>query len=323
MDGFDPKWRDVPDYILGITRAIWEDRGIDTLTDYYGPELIVRSPASIVVGNTGIKAATLATLAEFPDRQLFGEDVIWCDAPKGFLSSHRLICTATHTHPGVYGAPTGRKLSYRIIADCYCSQNAVHDEWLIRDQGAIVRQMGCDITEWTRDLIELEGGPEQCVKPFTPARDIEGPYQGRGNDNPYGAELADILTRIMRADFSVIPARYDRACALHYPGGVEAHGTKAADQFWLGLRASLPNAAFTIHHQMGNEADKLSPRAAIRWSLDGAHDGWGMFGAPSGAQLHIMGMTHVEFGPHGIRREWTLIDETAVIKQILLAKGAV
>ena len=26
MRGFDPKWRDVPDFIIGITKEIWEDR---------------------------------------------------------------------------------------------------------------------------------------------------------------------------------------------------------------------------------------------------------------------------------------------------------
>jgi len=221
MHGFDPKWRDPEDYILGITKAIWEDRKIGSLTRYYGENLIVRSPASIVQGNAGIIAATMATLAEFPDRELFGEDVIWADAseaPGAFLSSHRLICTATHTHPGAYGAPTGRRLSYRILADCYCADNAVHDEWLVRDQSAIVAQMGADIVDWTRDLIAREGGPEACVKPFTPAGDIAGPYRGAGNDHQHGADLAGLLSRIMDADFAAIPAQYDRACTLHYPG---------------------------------------------------------------------------------------------------------
>lgn len=27
MKGFDPKFRDFPDYIIGITKEIWEDRG--------------------------------------------------------------------------------------------------------------------------------------------------------------------------------------------------------------------------------------------------------------------------------------------------------
>jgi len=33
MQGFGPKWKDFPDYIIGITKEIWEERGIDTLQD--------------------------------------------------------------------------------------------------------------------------------------------------------------------------------------------------------------------------------------------------------------------------------------------------
>ena len=68
MKGFDPKFTDFPDYIIGITKEIWEDRQIATLHHYYSDDIIVRSPASIVVGNQGVIAATMATLAEFPNR---------------------------------------------------------------------------------------------------------------------------------------------------------------------------------------------------------------------------------------------------------------
>ena len=327
MQGFDPKFADFPDYIIGITKEIWEDRGISTLHKYYAPNIIVRSPGSVVIGNQGVIAATMATLAEFPDRTLLGEDVIWSGTPKtGMLSSHRLHSTATHSHGGVYGVATGTKLRYRIIADCHAKDNQIDDEWLIRDQGAIVRQLGWDPKDYARDLIAREGGPEACVRPFTPAIDVKGPYQGRGNDNEWGARYRDILERIMLADFSVIPQQYDRAALLAYAGGVDTLSHAGADQFWMGLRASFPNAEFTVHHQIGRDDAMMPPRAALRWSLHGLHDGWGSFGAPTGAEVHIMGASHVEFGAlvggvPKVRREWALFDETSVWKQILLHTG--
>ena len=179
MKGFDAKWTDFPDYILGITREIWEDRGIATLQHYYTPDIPVRSPGSMVVGNEGVIAATMATLAEFPDRRLLGEDVIWSGTPEeGMLSSHRILSTATHLGDGVYGEATGQTLVYRIIADCHAINNQINDEWLIRDQGAIVRQLGWDPKAYAADLIEREGGVEACVKPFTPDINIAGPLQG-------------------------------------------------------------------------------------------------------------------------------------------------
>ena len=74
----------------------------------------------------------------------------------------------------------------------------------------------------------------------------------------------------------------------------------------------------------------LPPRSAIRWSLDGKHEGWGSFGEPTGADVHVMRMCHAEFGPFvgsdqegdaTIRRECALYDEIAIWKQILMQSG--
>lgn len=322
MLGFDPKFKDFPDYIIGITKEIWEDRGLATLHQYYSPDIIVRSPSSVVVGNEGVIAATMSTLAEFPDRKLLGEDVIWSGTPEeGMLSSHRIYSTATHSGDGVYGAASGKSLQYRIIADCHAINNQINDEWLIRDQGAVVRQLGMAPLDYARAQIEYEGGPENSSLGFTPDIDKPGPYTGTGNDNEWGQRYADLLTRIMAADLAAIPAEYDRACQLEYPGGVSGHSHGDADRFWTSLRASFPNAKFTIQHQIGRDDPLMPPRAAIRWSLHGKHDGWGAFGKPSGADVYIMGACHAEFGPWGLRREFALFDETAVWKQIVLKAG--
>ncbi len=322
MKGFDPKFKDFPDYIIGITKEIWEDRGISTLHHYYGEDIVVRSPASVVTGNQNVIGATMATLAEFPDRTLLGEDVIWSGTPEeGMLSSHRLLSTATHLGDGVYGKATGKKLTYRILADCHAKNNAIDDEWLIRDQGAIVRQMGWNPQEYAANLIASEGGPENCVRPLTPANDLEGPYKGHGNDNEWGQKYADILSRIMNADFGVVEQEYDRAVQTEYPGGVTGHSFASVDGFWMGLRAAFPNAKFKIEHQIGRDDPMMPPRAAIRWSLHGKHDGWGAFGKPTGADVYVLGISHAEFGPWGLRREFTIFDETSVWKQLLLKSG--
>ncbi len=327
MKGFDPKFRDFPDYIIGITKEIWEDRGIATLHDYYAPDIVVRMPGAVSTGNRGVIGATMATLAEFPDRTLLGEDVIWSGTPEdGMLSSHRIMSTATHLGDGMFGAATGAKLRYRILADCHARDNAIDDEWLIRDNGAVVRQMGWEPKEFTRDLIAREGGPEACIKPLTPANDLDGPYQGRGNDNEWGQRHADLLTRMMGADMGAVERNYDRAVQTEYPGGASGHGHGPVDRFWMSLRAAMPGARFTIHHQIGRDDPNMPPRSAIRWSLHGKHDGWGAFGVPTGAELYVLGISHAEWGELiggdiRLRREWTLFDETAVWKQLLLATG--
>ena len=34
-----------------------------------------------------------------------------------------------------------------------------------------------------------------------------------------------------------------------------------------------------------------------------------------------MGFTHAEFGPYGLRREWTLFDHISIWKQIFMQQG--
>jgi hypothetical protein len=317
MKGFDPRFRDLPDYILGITREIWEDRGIATLRQYYGPELAVRSPAAVVTGNAGVIVATMATLAEFPDRTLLGEDVIWSgDEDAGFLSSHRLLSTATHGGDGAYGPASGRPLRYRIIADCFVIANQITDEWLVRDQGAIVRQMGIEPKRYAAELVS-----RSAPRPLTPENDPVGPYRGSGNDDPWGLQYAGIIEGLMRADMASVPTVYDRAVQLEMPGGVAGHGWPAVDGFWLRLRSAFPSAEFRIHHRIGREDRLMPPRAALRWSLWGKHDGFGAFGPPTGAPVYVLGISHAEFGPRGLRREWVLYDETAIWTQIALHTG--
>lgn len=322
MKGFDPKFSDFPDYIIGITKEIWEDRGIATLHEYYGKDIYLRMPMGAYRGNKGVIAKTLGTLVEFPDRELLGEDVIWSgNEDQGMLSSHRLYCTGTHLGESMFGPATGKSVHFRAIADCYAIGNTVTDEWLVRDYGSIAKQLGWTAKDAAAKIIEDEGGPENCAKPLTPETYVEGPYLGRGNINEWGAEYADYLNRLMNADMAVIRQKYDRAVLGEYPGLTTAHSWAGVDRFWVNLRAAFPSAEFKIEHQIGREDPKMPPRAAIRWSLTGKHEGWGAFGRPTGADVYVMGMSHAEFGPWGLRREYTLYDEVAIWKQILMQTG--
>lgn len=322
MKGFSNRFRDFPDYIIQITKEIWEDRGVATLNHYYAEDIPVRTPMGVEQGNQPVIVSTLATLAEFPDRELLAEDVIYSDDPEhGLLSSHRIITRATHSHDGQFGPASGKSFTVRVIADCAAKEDTIYDEWLVRDYGGIVRQLGMEPRAFAARLIEAEGGAAAAARPFTPEMDIEGAYKGRGNDNEWGAKYAGMLTRIMEGDAALILTEYDRAAIGEYPGARTAVGRDRMSEFWVGLRAAFPNATFTLHHQIGMEADMLPPRAAIRWSLDGLHEGWGAFGRPTGARVHVMGMSHAEFGPWGLRRECTLYDEIAIWKQILLHTG--
>lgn len=310
----------LPNYIQGVTYEIWEGRQIASLHEAYGRDMIARSTLGVMTGNVDVINDTLASLAAFPDRKIYGDDVIWSgDDGAGYLSSHRSMIIGTHTGHGVFGPPTGKVVAARCIADCYVQDDVITDEWLCYDMGSMVRQLGHSPEAWARASIEREGGTDNARRPYTPEIDLPGPYTGRGNDHSLGHRLADILTDIMAKDVAVIRRAYDRAVNLYHAGGVTGWGIPFAEAQWMQLRTCFPDATFSIHHLIGRADPGQPDRAAIRWSLDGLHTGFGLFGAPTGARVHIMGFTHADFGPWGLRREFSLWDEVSIWKQILLS----
>ncbi len=324
MKNFNSMWRDFPHFIIGITKEIWEDRGIHLLETCYHPDIVVRGAGGMKVGNQAVIDDTLAKMAAFPNLLIYAEDVIWSGGDDShYLSSHRSVITGTQTGDGAFGPASGRTYTARCIADCAVTDGVFDDEWLVFDTAAIVLQLGHDPRDFARRQIIAEGGPERAKRPFTPDQDRPGPYTLQGNDNEWGGRLADILTRIMRKDIAVIGRNYDRAARIEHSAGRGGWSWGFAEAAWMGLRSSFPQAAFQIHHIIGMNEPGRPPRAAVRWSLDGRHDGFGRFGAPTGAHVHVMGITHAEWGPWGVQREFTQVDEVAVWKQIEMQAGQV
>ena len=330
MKGFDNQFKDLPDYILKITYQIWENNDVEAINEYYAdaPEVTLptptRSPSGVIYGADPVIKSTRESKKLFPDRTLLGEDVIWTgNDEEGYFSSHRILSTSTHNQDGMYGKPTGKKLYYRTIADCACMNNQVYDEWLVRDQGAIVRQIGIDPKHYANDLIMKEGGPEKSIRPFdenTPIKSIyKSPVLPSGN---IGENYSNILSSIMNVNpEKTINDNYDRSIQQYQPGGQIHYGKDEAIKFWNALRSSFPNALFTVEHIAFTEEKAQPKKAAVRWSLVGKHEGAGIFGNPSNAKIYVMGINHVEFGPRGIKNEWILYDETMIWKQILLKTG--
>jgi len=324
VKGFEGRFVDLPDYIIKITQEIWEGRRLSSLHDYYASDIIMRSADGIIKGNGGVINDTMSSIAEFPNRSLLAEDVIWSgDEEAGFLSSHRVLTHGIHSGYGPFGPPTGRSFAVRAIADCAVRNNVIYDEWLTRDNSGFALQLGLDPLEFTRQAISDAGGPERVSRPFHPTHDIAGPYKSKGNDNEFGARLEDILNRIMNADFSVVRTEYDRAAYCEHPGNRKGWSWEFPETNWMTLRSAFPSAEFRIEHKIGRCDPNMPPRAAIRWSLLGKHDGYGPFGPPTGAEVYIMGFTHAEFGPWGVRREYTLYDENLIWRQILLHTGMI
>ena len=311
-------YADVPSFIYGITREIWEDRGVGgKLAGLYAPGVLVRAATGLTADNTGVTAQTLQTLHQFPDRQLVGEDVIWTGYADGsFLSSHRLISVTRHQGDGGYGPASGRLVRSRIIADCWVVNGVVTEEWLARDQAAFALCLGQTPRGLAQEMAEADLHRTGEIAFYTPARDRAGVYRPAVQAGAEG--YIEGYRRIWgEKDVSALRGLYFAGAAMAIPGGETRYGHGDIDRFYLGYLASFPDAAFAVHSATVNRDAGRPLRVALRWSLEATHSGYGHFGAPTGAPVHVMGFSHAEIVDGVVRYEWVVIDEVAVWKQII------
>ena len=319
MKGFDKKYKDFPDYILKITKQIWEGKDVDSIGEFYTDNIPVRSPFGITYGNKPVIEATYNTLKEFPNRQLLGEDVIWNgNDDKGYHSSHRILSKGTHLGDGFYGKPTGKDIYYRVIADCACKGNQVYDEWIVRDQGAMVRQIGYTPKEFAQIMIDKEGGLEKAKKLFD-KNDIKPSdyYPINVEKSSPGENYSKILSKVFEGGYDF--KDYNRASNIYWPGNKLGHGREDISKFWNSLKDIFTDIKFTIEHVGYLDESNKNPRASIRWFLEGMHSNDSEdYGKKTNSKLFIMGINHVELNQDGVIREWVLFDEVAIWKQILM-----
>ena len=315
----------VPDFIYGITREIWEDRGIGGKLDrYYAPDILLRAPTGFTNSNRGVTAQTLQTLHQFPNRQLVGEDVIWTGYDDGtFLSSHRLTSVMTHTGDGILGRATGKRVRSRIITDCWVRDQVVVEEWLVRDQAAFARCLGIEPRALAQDMVDRERRQGLPVSFFLPAHDQPGKFKPGVQDDETVAVVVAHLMRLWHAkETAAIRDLYFHGAAFHAPGGNVLYGHGDIDTFALGYLASFPDATYRVESALVNREPERPVRIALRWSLTGSHSGFGHFGEPTGAPVYVMGMSHLQLTNERVVSEYMVTDEVSIWKQVLAHSDA-
>ncbi len=319
MDPQTGQYADVPAFIYGITREIWEDRGIGgKLERYYAADCLVRAATGLTSDNAGVTAQTMQTLHQFPDRQLVGEEVIWAGYDDGsFLSSHRLVSVMRHQGDGSYGKATGRLVKSRVIADCWISDGKVTEEWLVRDQASFARCLGLEPRDLARQMVAHDLRTSGAVGFFLPEHDVAGRYRPVVQEGPEIDLCIQAYRRIWgQKDTSAIRDAYFHGASLAAPGGETFYGHGDIDRFYLGYLASFPDAVLTIESATANSGGGQAPRVALRWSLRGTHAGFGHFGEPTGAPVYVMGLSHARVVQGRIQQEWMVTDEVSIWKQI-------
>ena len=320
MRGFDDDYPDIVAYIIRCTYKIWEEKQVGLIDTHYSRDSVIHTANGDICGSQTVLNNTVQQLSLFPDRRLFPEDVIWAgDDENGFYSSHRIRSTATHRGESLYGAPTGRRIRYRVIADCVVKENKIIEEWLVRDDLHIIRQLGLDERAFVEKLVSLS--PEKyssilgisCRQPnrastFFLRQTITFNVEAFIKNAWHTAWNLRQLDSFKQAYLSTV--------VCHSASGRELFGQDELTQFAIDWLACFPDGRMQFDHFCSLGDDLSGYRTSLRWTFTGTHTGYGIYGEPGGKPVKIMGISHAFVKDRKIIEEWTVFDELNLLCQI-------
>ena len=326
-------YRNPRDFILSWTDVIWIDRALGRLDEHYAADVKVHTAYGETYDFDHVILNSVQKMSAFPNGGGgAGEDVIWEErGPMGFISSHRTLKTGTNTGYWTYGAPTGRNWISRTIAHCVIQDGKVVEEWLVRDEFAVLESLGLDPEQIAVGLAAaspVTGGAVEVA-------DDAGPFAGR-YPNPTLEGVSGQRPRRFAVECDRIQAYYeevwnhrrfdrvtdycDAKVVSHSVRFKRAQGTYPYAQEIIDLLAVFPDGRIEVRDLVVCDSDELGMRIAAVWVLHGTYSGVPLYGPTTGTKVKLLGATHFELKDGKVLREWRLYDEIAVLTQIVAAR---
>lgn len=327
LDGFDPVYRDIVDYIVRCTHRIWEEKNVGLCRTHYSDDCMVHTLAGPNCGKEVVTQNTVGSLSAYADRVVLAEDVIWSeDAPGEYYSSHRISSQSTHFgDEALIGPATMRGNGVTTIADCKVIANLIVEEWLVRDNSTALWQVGAD--PWTvaaaAAAADKEGDQGRHAWRSEALADTRTQKDVEVEDGHPAAPLAAMLRRALSEDmYGDAAAFLSPSVEVRWPS--RRHGFGRG--YWIGCLMQLCNAmhdrSFRCEHVAARPLPEGDIAVALRWSLAGVHGGTGVWGEPSGRELWLLAVSHYRVRAGLVIEDATVFDELSVLRQIAGGLGA-
>lgn len=317
MNGYDPQYGDIVDYIVRITEEIWRNRSIGRIYETYDANCTIYGASSVVRSVEEVVAATLGSLNTYPDQVTNHVNIAWReDETAGFYTSHLGYSKATNLGQSEIGPATGKRVMSYFVADCISRDNRIHTEWLMHDSGAMLHHLGVDVHETAKKMAAV---PLANIFVVSPPTRLNGqaprPIYNGPNDSPDGWAFHHFDTIWNGLRLEHVPFHYAADAVAHWPGCREATGPRAIEELIIGLLTSLADATTRVEYvSWSEETDGVI--LAVRWLAEGTTCDGGMLGnVPAGKAIAIRGSSHFRFGGGFVVEEWTVFDELDALTQ--------
>ena len=316
------------EYITSWTDKIWISRGLGHLRDHYAPGVKVHTAYGETYGYDDVLRNSIQKMVAFPNRGGGHDDVIWeRRGDNGFVSAHRLLNNATHLGPWTYGPPTGKNWVNRGMAHCLVQDNKVVEEWVIRDEFAVLQDLGLDPFIIAGELLKkppvLGAAMNAGESPVFAGRIADPVREGISGPRPdrYRRECELVIGMFdtvwngrffdKQADF------FADTCVCQTVRLRRVMGIAPCQLEIMSLLAAVPDGEIEVRDISVHDSPDLGLRVGVIWLLRGTYSGTPLYGPTNRAPLNILGSSHFEFRRGWIVREWRIFDEIAVIAQVL------
>jgi len=329
LEGFDKDYVDIVDYIVRCTHKIWEEKNVGLIYTHYTHNSKVHTGDGLTLGRDAMVENTIQTIAAWPDRLLYADDVVWTGNDRdGFFTSHRNTCIGTNTAATLYGPPTYRKVRHTGIALCFVLQNRIIEEWIVRDDLAIIQGLKLDLTDTVARLAQRDVGNPQAAEVHGELERVWGqtvPAVYPDPPNPTEFDINDFVRRTLHNIWNwrmlgQIREHFAANYQCHISGNRDLYGRGDYTQWLLMLLAAFPDAHFMVDQLFWMDDGQGSYRTSLRWSLLGTHTGGGLFGEPTGVRCRLWGITQHHIRDGQFVEEWTYTNELAILKRLYLAR---
>ncbi len=328
MRGFAPEYTDIVDYIVRITHRIWEEKEVGYIYDTYQHNCVHHGSMGDTHGRDSVVAATLEWLAAFPERRVYADDVIWSgNEDDGFHTSHHVTSVGYNLGYTKYGPPTGKKVLVRAIANCFAKENKIFEEWGLRDELAVINQMGYDLNTIIEQQARADIALGKLPMPLADPERMLGQHAPKPLPARAGEafDIEDFVRTTYheiwnRRILNLIGKRFDASHACITNNDIKLHGPGERTVAILNQLAMFPDASISVDQVYWTGNDEKGYHVAVRWTLTGTHRGYGYLGAPSDARVRAMCLSQHRVKQGMFTQEFTLIDEMSIRRQIAAAR---
>jgi predicted ester cyclase len=232
------------------------------------------------------------------------------------------MTTGHHRGPWRWGGPTGRKVNLWGIANCVVRENQIVEEWVLYNTTSRLMQLGIDVAwaarEYAKELAQV--GADRHVGEVSRLVGGRAPEYYRPDGDR--AEIENFVRAVWhnvynRRDLSWFDKAYAASARWRGPSNRIGHGRQDVRAMARALLATFPDLGMRVDevYWMGNDRDGY--RVSVRWSAEGTHRGYALYGEPTQRRVSLWGIDQLYVTDGQITEDWMMFNEFDVLAQVL------